>query len=55
MILVALRAGGYFTFADELPPGVVVVEGPGIAIGRVVDAFLATREVGPDQLLFNVG
>lgn len=40
MILVALRAGGYFAFADELPPGVVVVEGPGLAIGKVVDEFV---------------
>lgn len=43
MILVALREGGYFAFADELPPGVVVVEGPGIAIGRVVGEFVKRR------------
>ena len=45
MILVALRAGGYFAFADELPPGVVVVEGPGIAIGRVVEEFRRIRQI----------
>jgi site-specific DNA-methyltransferase (adenine-specific) len=40
MILVALRAGGYFAFANELPPGVVVVEGPGLAIRKVVEEVM---------------
>ena len=45
MILVALRAGGYFAFADALPPGVVLVEGPGLAIGKVVEEFCETRRI----------
>lgn len=44
MILVVLRAGGYFAFAGELPPGVVVVEGPGLAIGRVVEKQSKSRK-----------
>lgn len=44
MILVALREGGYFPFADALPPGVVLVEGPGLAIVRVVEEFVGPRQ-----------
>jgi len=44
MILVALRDGGYFPFADTLPPGVVLVEGPGLAIGKVVAEFERRRK-----------
>lgn len=51
MILVALREGGYFAFADELPPGVVVVEGPGLAIGRMVEDFAQRRQMEMDGLL----
>lgn len=51
MILVAIREGGYFAFADELPPGVVVVEGPGMAIGRVVEGFAQKRQMEMDGLL----
>lgn len=49
MILVALREEGYFAFADALPPGVVMVEGPGIAIGKVVERFTKKRWVEMDR------
>lgn len=36
MFLVALKEGGYFSFAGELPPKVVVVDGPSLTISRIV-------------------
>jgi len=36
MFLIALKEGGYFPFADELPPEVVVVDGPALTISRIV-------------------
>ena len=36
MFLVALQEGGYFSFGDELPPEVVVVDSPALAIARLV-------------------
>ncbi len=44
MILVALREGGYFAFANELPPEVVVVDGPALSINKVIAEFLRRRE-----------
>ena len=44
MILVALREGGYFAFANELPPEVVVVDGPALSISKVIAEFLRRRE-----------
>jgi site-specific DNA-methyltransferase (adenine-specific) len=36
MFLVALKEGGYFSFAEELPPKIVVVDGPSLTISRIV-------------------
>lgn len=37
MFVVALVQGGSFAFADELPPGVIVVEAPVLGIRKVLD------------------
>jgi site-specific DNA-methyltransferase (adenine-specific) len=37
MFVVALAQGGSFAFADELPPGVIVVEAPVLGIRKVLD------------------
>ncbi|NKQ36481.1 MAG: site-specific DNA-methyltransferase, partial [Chloroflexi bacterium] len=36
MFLVALQEGGYFPFGHELPPEIVVIDGPTISISRIV-------------------
>ncbi|MEW5986750.1 MAG: DNA methyltransferase [Chloroflexota bacterium] len=40
MFVVATRKGGYLPFADELPPGVVVVEAPAV---RILEALAQSR------------
>ena len=36
MFLVAIKEGGYFSFADELPPQVVVIDSPSLSIARII-------------------
>jgi site-specific DNA-methyltransferase (adenine-specific) len=36
MILVALKEGEYFSFSNDLPSEVVVVDGPALSISRIV-------------------
>ncbi len=36
MFLIAIKEGGYFSFADELPPQVVVIDSPSLSITRIV-------------------
>ncbi len=36
MILVAIKEGGYLSFADDLPPQVVVIDGPALSIQKII-------------------
>ena len=44
MFLVAIQEGGYFSFANELPPKVVVIDSPALSITRIVSELKNVRE-----------
>ena len=53
MVLSAIRAGGYFPFAHELPPPeICVIDGPALSVAKSLERFqldhLTTRS-GKDQ------
>ncbi|HRQ36596.1 MAG TPA: site-specific DNA-methyltransferase [Chloroflexota bacterium] len=46
MFLVALREGGYFSFAEELPPKIIVIDGPSLTISRIVSELRTVQGGG---------
>lgn len=36
MLLIALKEGGYFSFADEFPPEVVIIDSPSVLISKLL-------------------
>ena len=43
MFLVAISEGGYFDFKDDLPQGIVVIDSPGLAIGKHITSMKESR------------
>lgn len=44
MFLVALKKGGYFSFGDELPPQIVIIDAPSLSISRIMSELKAKKE-----------
>jgi hypothetical protein len=39
MLLIAMQGGGYFPFAQKLPPELFVIDGPALSITKILEKF----------------
>ncbi len=43
MFLIGVQEGGYFSFADDLPPNVVVIDSPSLSINKIVSELKSAQ------------
>jgi site-specific DNA-methyltransferase (adenine-specific) len=50
MFLIATREGGYFPFAGDVPPDVIIIDSPALSVSRMMAELKAVYETRPAEL-----